>query len=33
MPDTGAIDFSPIVVIIGARIFQDILYYIAFNVG
>jgi YggT family protein len=33
MPDTGAIDFSPIVVIIGARIFQEILYYIAFNVG
>lgn len=33
MPDTGAIDFSPIVLIIGARIFQEILYYIAQNVA
>lgn len=33
MPDTGAIDFSPIVVIIGARILQELLLYIATNIG
>jgi YggT family protein len=31
MPDTGAIDFSPIVVIIGARILQEVLLSIAGN--
>lgn len=33
MPDTGAIDFSPIVVIIGARILQEVLLYIATSIG
>ncbi len=33
LPDTGALDFSPIVIIVGVSILQRVLFYVAVNVA